>query len=304
VAAGSGARGRSAPSIVRARKQHRANTTIPHALSCWCHQHLGAPSQRRGKHNTPYHVRVPEEQATSADVRDADAAANNDVWVIVRCYNEAAVVGDVIRSLRSVFPHVVGVDDGSQDASFEEMRKAGAVVVRHAVNLGAGAALQTGLQFALLDHAASYFVCFDGDGQHRTKDAAAMVARLRTTDLDVLIGSRFLGSANGMPTTRRFLLKLARIFERFTSGVRLTDAHNGLRAFTRRFASGIELSMSDMAYASELLSLLRKSGLRYAEHPVTIEYTEYSRRKGQRSINSVNIAMDLWLHQMLRGRRR
>ena len=259
---------------------------------------------RWGTWATSYHVRVAEGQAAQAHLPDADADSNRDVWVIVRCYNEAAVVGDVIRSLRSVFPNIVGVDDGSQDASFDEMRKAGAVVVRHAVNLGAGAALQTGLRFALLDHAANYFVCFDADGQHQTRDAASMVARLRTTDLDVLIGSRFLGSAHGMPTTRRFVLKLGRVFERLTSGVWLTDAHNGLRAFTRRFASSVELSMSDMAYASELLSLLRKSGLRYAEHPVTIEYTAYSMHKGQRSINSLNIAMDLWLHQMLRGRRR
>ena len=259
---------------------------------------------RWGTWATSYHVRVAEEQAAQAHLPDGDANSNHDVWVIVRCYNEAAVVGDVIRSLRSVFPNIVGVDDGSQDASFDEMRKAGAVVVRHAVNLGAGAALQTGLQFALLDHAANYFVCFDADGQHQTRDAASMVARLRTTDLDVLIGSRFLGSAHGMPTTRRFVLKLGRVFERLSSGVWLTDAHNGLRVFTRRFASSVELSMSDMAYASELLSLLRKSGLRYAEHPVTIEYTAYSMHKGQRSINSLNIAMDLWLHQMLRGRRR
>ena len=62
--------------------------------------------------------------------------------------------------------------------------------------------------------------------------------------------------------------------------------------------------MHDMAYASELLGLIARSGLQYAEHPVTIDYTDYSRKKGQRSINSINIATDIWMHQVLRGRRR
>jgi glycosyltransferase involved in cell wall biosynthesis len=235
---------------------------------------------------------------------DDTSSLNDDTWVIVRCYNEAPVVGDVLRELLAVFPRVIGVDDGSTDSSADEMLKAGARVVRHSVNLGAGAALQTGLTYALMDHAAAFFVCFDADGQHRVADAAAMVERLRREDLDILIGSRFLGTATGMPVSRRIVLRLARLFERVTSGVNLTDAHNGLRAFSRRFASNVRLTMADMAYASELLDLVRHSGLRYAEHPVTIEYTEYSMRKGQRSINSVNIATDLWLNQMLRGRRR
>jgi hypothetical protein len=58
-----------------------------------------------------------------------------------------------------------------------------------------------------------------------------------------------------------------------------------------------------MAYASELLGLIRRSGLRYGEHPVSIAYTDYSLSKGQRSINSVNIAADVLVHS-LGGRRR
>ena len=162
---------------------------------------------------------------------------NSDVWVIVRCFNEAPVVGEVIRKLRTEFPNVAGIDDGSTDASTAEMTAAGAHVVRHAVNLGAGAALQTGLQYALLDHNARYFVCFDADGQHRVDDAAAMVDRSRAERLDILIGSRFLGSANNMPRGRRLILKAARGFERLSSGVHLTDAHNGLRVFSRAFAA-------------------------------------------------------------------
>jgi hypothetical protein len=149
-----------------------------------------------------------------------------------------------------------------------------------------------------------FLVCFDADGQHRTADAAQMVERMRVDNLDVLIGSRFLGTACQMPWSRRLVLKAARIFEYVTSGVVLTDAHNGLRVFSRDFASQVDFTMADMAYASELLALIAKSGVRYAEHPVTIDYSEYSLRKGQRSINSINIAMDVWMNQMLRGRSR
>jgi glycosyltransferase involved in cell wall biosynthesis len=242
-------------------------------------------------------------EASEAMAAPMPVSSNHDVWVIVRCYNEATVVGDVIRGLKTVFPNVVGVDDGSRDSSAEEMADAGANVVRHAVNLGAGAALQTGLQYALLDHSAGYFLCFDGDGQHRVADASAMIDRIRVEGIDILIGSRFLGRAENMPSSRKALLKAGRLFEKLTSRIDLTDAHNGLRVFSRAFATQIDLSMSDMAYASELLGLIARSGLPYAEHPVTIDYTDYSMHKGQRSINSVNIAMDIWMNQVFRGRR-
>jgi glycosyltransferase involved in cell wall biosynthesis len=218
-------------------------------------------------------------------------------------FNEATVVQDVLVALRRFFPNVVAVDDGSTDSSAAQAIAAGARLVRHAVNLGAGAAIQTGLEFALLDDDARYFVTFDADGQHRAEDAAAMVDRLRSGDHEILIGSRFLGSTSGASGGRKVLLRVARLFEWLTSGVRLTDAHNGLRAFTRTFAEQIELTLSDMAHASELLGQIKKSQLPFAEHPVTIDYTDYSRSKGQRSINSVNIAVDVWLNHLLRGRR-
>ena len=228
---------------------------------------------------------------------------NSDVWVVVPTYNEAPVVRNVLINLKRFFPNVVAVDDGSSDASDAEILASGARLVRHSINLGAGAAMQTGVEFARLDRNARYFVTFDADGQHRPEDAAAMVDRLRTGAEDILIGSRFLGTTSGIKPGRRLLLKLARLFEWGTTGVRLTDAHNGLRAFNRAFADQINLTFSDMAHASELLEQIGKSKLVYAEHPVTIDYTDYSRAKGQRSINSVNIAVDVWLHHLLRGGR-
>jgi len=232
------------------------------------------------------------------------AHVNFDTWVVVPTYNEGPVVGGVLKELLTSFPNVVAVDDGSSDNSSTEIVGSGARLVRHPINLGAGAAMESGLQFALLDPRARYFVTFDADGQHRVEDAVAMVAKLRSGEHDILLGSRFMGASQGMPRSRRLMLHAARIFETLSSGVSLTDAHNGLRAFNRTFAEKVRFRMRDMAHASEMLRLIHSSGVRWAEQPVTILYTDYSRGKGQRSINSVNIAVDVWLNHLLEERKR
>lgn len=227
---------------------------------------------------------------------------NEDVWVVVPCFNEAPVVRGVIEKVRRHFPKVVAVDDGSHDDSAGEIRAAGARLVQHPVNMGAGAAYQTGVDFALRDPDAEFFVTFDADGQHQVEDVVAMVSYLRTVDTEVLIGSRFLGSVEGMSTSRRALLKAAVVFERATSGIALTDAHQGLRVFRRSFAQVLDLKSHDMSWASEFLTRMTEHRSTYEEFPVHVEYTDYSRGKGQRSINSVNIGMDVLINKVLRGR--
>lgn len=220
---------------------------------------------------------------------------NLDTWLVVPLYNEAEVVRDVVKNAREVFPNIVCVDDGSSDASAEEALAGGAVVVTHPINLGQGAALQTGIDFALLQPGAEYFVTFDSDGQHRTEDALRMVQRLRDEPLDVVVGSRFLGTGTNASRLKRFVLRTAVLFERMLTGVKLTDAHNGLRAITRSAATRIRLRQNRMAHASEFVSLIGKLKLRYAEEPVTIIYTDYSRAKGQSLWNSVNILSELFI---------
>ncbi|CCH77451.1 Glycosyl transferase family 2 [Nostocoides japonicum T1-X7] len=230
--------------------------------------------------------------------------ANEDVWVVVPTFNEAPMVGTVVRGLRESFPRVVGVDDGSIDGSDAEIRAAGGVVVRHPINLGAGAALQTGVEFALHDPGMRYVVTFDADGQHRVADAVGMVARIREAPVQVIIGSRFLGvDSHGMTASRRWLLRVATVFERVTSGVRLTDAHQGLRVFDREFATILDLRTPDMGWASEFLDRMGSHHTPFEEYPVRVAYTEYSRGKGQRSMNSINIGVDVLINRILRGHR-
>lgn len=199
-----------------------------------------------------------------------------------------------MRDALATFPHIVCVDDGSKDGSGDAALAAGAVVVRHPVNLGQGAALQTGIDFAVRQPGADYIVTFDADGQHRVKDALAMVLRLESEPLDVVLGSRFLDGQTTVGWSKRLVLWLAVIFERAGTRLKLTDAHNGLRAFTRDAAARIEITQNRMAHASEIVSQISRKKLRYAEQPMRVLYTPYSRAKGQSLWNSINILIDLF----------
>ncbi|MGX1695910.1 glycosyltransferase family 2 protein [Microbacterium keratanolyticum] len=219
----------------------------------------------------------------------------DDTWLIIPLYNEATVVQDVIRGALQVFPNIVCVDDGSHDASVAEALAGGAVVLRHPINLGQGAALQTGIEFARAQPGAEYFVTFDSDGQHQVADALAMVERLRTEDYDIIVGSRFLDDRTNASALKKFVLKVAVLFERLSTGVRLTDAHNGLRAFNSKTAHVLNIQQNRMAHASEIVAQIGQHKLRYAEQPVHIVYTDYSRSKGQSLWNSVNILSELFI---------
>lgn len=222
----------------------------------------------------------------SADADDAD------VWVIIPLYNEASVVGDVITGLRASFSNVVCIDDGSGDGSGLLARRAGAQVVTHPINLGQGAALQTGFEYAL-ERNARYVVTFDADGQHRVEDARAMVERARAEDLAIVFGSRFLDDRTRPGLLKRMVLKTAVAVTNWTTSTRLTDAHNGLRVIREDALKRIKLRQDRMAHGTEIVIQLGRTGLPYAEHAVEVLYTDYSRSKGQSLLNSINILIDL-----------
>ncbi len=229
----------------------------------------------------------------------ASAVPPESVWFVIPAYNEGPVIAEVVAHVVAEFPNVIVVDDHSRDESGALARGAGAHVVRHPINLGQGAALQTGIEYAL-EHGASYLVTFDADGQHRLEDARAMLAQLVATGSDVVVGSRFIGSAENMPGLRRLVLRAAVVFTRLTSGVRLTDAHNGLRVFTRAAAARLHLTQNRMAHASEIVDQFGELGFKVAEAPVTIIYTDYSLAKGQKLGNAVNILLELLVRRIAR----
>jgi glycosyltransferase involved in cell wall biosynthesis len=217
--------------------------------------------------------------------------------VVIAAYNEAAMISDVVRDVIRAFPSVIVVDDGSRDRTADLAVGAGATVLTHPINLGQGAALQTGITYAV-ESGFDHVVTFDADGQHRTEDALAMLEMLEHTGAQVALGSRFVGSTESMPASRRWLLRAATWFTRATTGLHVSDSHNGLRVLRRDAARLIQLRQNRMAHASEILEEIARHRLRYVEVPVTIRYTEYSLAKGQSGFGAFNIVLDLLLARL------
>ena len=231
--------------------------------------------------------------SSSDPSREESAPGADRTWFVVPLFNEGTVVGDVIRDLRTRYPLVVCVDDGSGDDSAQVARDAGAAVVRHPFNMGQGAALKTGIDYALRDPQMQQVVTFDADGQHHVDDAAAMILLRESDGVDVVLGSRFLDGRTTPSRLKRLVLRGAVWYSNLTSGVKLTDAHNGLRVLGREACEKITIEQNRMAHASELVEEIGRHRLSVAEHPVHILYTDYSRSKGQSVLNSVNIVIDM-----------
>jgi glycosyltransferase involved in cell wall biosynthesis len=198
------------------------------------------------------------------------------------------------------------VDDGSSSAITDEVAPAPreqlrVVVARHPVNLGQGAAIETARRLALSTtwqpaRGFEAWVTMDADGQHRSEDAFAL-ARAVAEGADVALGDRFAG-ASVVPPLRRFVLRLARLFERWTTGLVLSDAHNGLRAFGPRAIVRMRLRQNRMAHATELTRRIgaasKSDPLRVVEVPVSVRYTDETLAKGQSLTGAIAILVDLF----------
>ncbi|MBI4272399.1 glycosyltransferase family 2 protein [Candidatus Uhrbacteria bacterium] len=222
-----------------------------------------------------------------------------NVFIILPAYNEARIIASIIAEVRSLYPsfHVVVVDDCSRDTTAYEARRAGADVIRHSINLGQGAAVKTGIAYALAK-GAEYIVNIDADGQHSVAEIPLLLAPLFENSADIVLGSRFLASKSNVPPIRRVVLKAGILFTWFFSGIRLSDTHNGFRAQTRNAAQKIIINENRMAHASEILHEIVRHDLRFCEVPVTVRYTSYSKQRGQRSTNALHIVRRLLWRKM------
>ncbi|QGU03620.1 glycosyltransferase family 2 protein [Corynebacterium comes] len=218
-----------------------------------------------------------------------------DTWLVIPCYNEATVIQDVIENARKTFPNIVAVNDGSADDSAARIHAGGAHLVNHPVNLGQGASIQTGVEYARSQPGAKYFVTFDADGQHQVKDVIRMLGRLREEPVDIIVGTRFgrpRAADDQVPLIKRLVLRTVVLLSPTTRKLGLSDAHNGLRVFNRKVADAMNIRMNGMSHASEIVGMIADNGWRVSEEPVDILYTEYSMSKGQSLINGVNILAD------------
>lgn len=229
----------------------------------------------------------------------ADKDSSLDTVLIIPVYNEGMVIKDVVSAALKTFPRIICVNDGSKDNTREEILKTKAIYIEHPINMGQGAALQTGIDFALRDPSIEYFVTFDADGQHSIEDVKTMLKYIRNNPVDIVLGSRFLGTTKNMSRIKRIILKWAVWFSNITTGLHLTDAHNGLRVFNRKFASKINITLADMAHASEIIQRIAETRTPFKELPVTITYNDYTVAKSHNpNLNAVNIVFDTLLRKV------
>jgi glycosyltransferase involved in cell wall biosynthesis len=223
---------------------------------------------------------------------------SNNTFIIVPVFNEnKEVLEQTIIELLKTFFRIVIIDDASA-VEIHLPQDTTIFFLRHAVNLGQGAALQTGIEFAL-GKGAEYIVTFDADGQHSTTDIPAMLSPLQNNEADITLASRFLKPGHHNASwQRKLLLKAGRWINYLFTGLYLSDSHNGLRAMTRNAAAKISLKENRMAHATEILFAIKKHKLKYGEVPANITYTEYSKGKGQSVFNSIRIFFDLVLHKL------
>ena len=220
--------------------------------------------------------------------------------MVIAAYNEEGSIKRVLKDLhKHGYRHVVVADDGSRDRTAELARDAGADVVSHIINRGQGAALQTGISYALKQKA-SIIVTFDADGQHHARDIKRLVRPLEQGKADVALGSRFLRKSHNASKLRELILKGGAFSFRVLYGVRLTDSHNGLRAFSRKAARKIRIRSDGMEHASEIVQQIADHKLRYVEVPVTITYTDYSNGKGQDNGAALKIMSKMLLDKLKR----
>lgn len=223
---------------------------------------------------------------------------NKPIFVIIPCFNEARVIRKTVIEVLEKGLCVVLVDDCSSDNSRDEIKGLPIYYLHHRVNMGQGAALQTGIEFAKRKDA-KYFVTFDADGQHDSNDIAGMIELIEKEKSNVVFGSRFLpGSSTNVSGSRTFVLNVARYVNYLVSGILLSDAYNGLRVFDRKAADCIRLTENKMAHATQIQVLVAKHKLNYNEYANNIHYNEYSTRKGLKNWDGIKIFFEILFYKI------
>lgn len=220
------------------------------------------------------------------------------ITAVIPSFNEAAKIGEVIREVARYTDEIIVIDDGSKDETALVAEAAGAKVYRFILNRGQGAALQAGFTKAL-ERGAEVVITFDADGQFDAAEIPLLVQPILDGEAEVALGSRLLGKTN-MPRIKKLFLRAAVWLSVISSGLPLSDTHNGFRALSRKALSLIHLTQDRMAHASEIIEQIAAGQLVYVEVPVTVRYTDYSLQKGQKLADYFKILADLSFKKLLR----
>ena len=216
-----------------------------------------------------------------------------DIYVIVPAFNEQNVIKDIINNLLKNFSNVIVINDGSNDKTLETINDLDIKILNHEINLGVGAAVQTGFDYVSNIPDAKAVITFDADGQHLVDDAVAMAKEILICDEGIIFGTRFPKHSKNIPKVKRIVLKLIAKITDLVTGVTLSDAHNGLKAYKVSTIKELELQFSSYSYESELITQVAKKKIDYKEMSTDIKYTSYSIKKGQKLLNGLLIIEDL-----------
>ena len=209
---------------------------------------------------------------------------------LVPAYNEEKRIEQVLQGLFSEVDSVVVIDDASIDHTAEVAERSGAIVLRHEINRGQGAALETGHEYAR-QVGADYVIHFDADGQFSFEDIAPAFQKIQDEKADILFGSRFLEKKSNVPWSKKYIIfPLGKIVNRMFGSLPLTDVHNGFRILGKNALEKIRITQDRMAHATEIPVLAKKHALRFVEFPIEVTYHEY----GQGGLGGVKIVKDLF----------
>lgn len=218
----------------------------------------------------------------------------DNIFVVVPAFNEASVIEESINALNKYFSNIIVVNDGSTDDTLITLKNFNIKIINHPINIGVGGAFQTGFKYILKNHKDCIgAITFDADGQHKVKDAIKIADELINTEYEIIFGSRFLGHAYKIPIIKRFVLRSVTAITNFFTGMKLTDAHNGLKGFKTSAINKIDIKLDGYAYETELIRQVSEKSISYKESSTDIEYSDYSTKKGQNILNGFIIIEDI-----------
>ncbi|MEM2131562.1 MAG: glycosyltransferase family 2 protein [Candidatus Woesearchaeota archaeon] len=223
-----------------------------------------------------------------------------NIFIVIAAYNEEKKIKNVLFDLKKHnYKNIIVVDDGSKDNTYEVAIKEKVIVLRHIINRGQGAALKTGIDFAIKKKA-SIIITFDADGQFLSSDIERMIQPIIKNEADITLGSRFLGKAINIPFLKKLTLKLGIIVVFFLYGIKVSDSQCGFRAFTLETAKKINILSDRMEHAGDFFSEIIRNKLRYKEVPITVIYSKYSLLKGQSWDKSIILGLKMLFRKFLK----
>lgn len=220
--------------------------------------------------------------------------AFDQICILVPAFNEQVRIKKVVNKLKKHFKNILVVDDGSNDMTKEICMNLQIDLISHPFNLGTGAAFQTGVKYVrkYLSNC-KYIITFDADDQHEIKDAINFASSIQNSDVEIIFGSRFIRNTSSLPFIKRIILRLAAKVTYYFYGIKLSDAHMGLKAFKKSAFDKIEISYNSYSYESELIYQVAQKKIKFKEMPATAYYEYYSGYSGQSILNGLRIFEDM-----------